>query len=145
MRLFSLYIDPALGIDKKTRRSIQRAAWRRWNKKPLNGLIFGFAMATPILIIPTLNHNPNLIPSLSSISFFLMLITGLIYGLSIVIVLQRFRFAQCVYAELQSRGYQVCLKCGYWLRDLNETIANCPECGCVRTPLASTTPTATEE
>jgi ssDNA-binding Zn-finger/Zn-ribbon topoisomerase 1 len=145
MRLFSPYIDPALGIDKKTRRSIQRAAWRRWNENPLNGLTFGFALATPILVMPTLHHNPNLIPSLNSFPFYLLLITAFIYGLSITFILRRFRFAPCIYAELRTRGFDVCPKCGYWLRDLDATVVQCPECGCVRTPPASTTPTATEE
>lgn len=140
MRLFSPYIDPALRIDKKTRRSIQRAAWRRWNENPVNGLVFGFAIAVPILIMPTLHHNPKLIPSLNAIPFFLLLITGLIYGLSIVIVLRRFRYAPCVYAELRSRGFDICPKCGYALHDLHETTTNCPECGHIRDAIPPTSP-----
>lgn len=132
MRLFSAYIDPALNIDKMTRRSINRAAWRRWNARPLNGLLIGFAIAIPILLLPRLSSNSLLIPYLNSIPFYLLFIGALTYGLSITIVLKRFRYAPCIYAELRARGYDVCPKCGYWLRDLDQSITKCPECAHLR-------------
>jgi ssDNA-binding Zn-finger/Zn-ribbon topoisomerase 1 len=30
------------------------------------------------------------------------------------------------------RGYDVCVKCGYWLKVLGEAIKRCPECGMAR-------------
>lgn len=34
---------------------------------------------------------------------------------------------------LSELGYEVCEKCGYWLRDLPRATARCPECGTPRT------------
>lgn len=30
---------------------------------------------------------------------------------------------------LHDLGHEVCLKCGYWLRDLPDAVTRCPECG----------------
>ena len=29
-------------------------------------------------------------------------------------------------------GYDICLNCGYWLRGLDDSVGNCPECGAER-------------
>ena len=47
-------------------------------------------------------------------------------------VLQRFRFAPCVYRATRSHGHDVCRKCGYWLRGLGDNVKRCPECGAER-------------
>jgi hypothetical protein len=47
-------------------------------------------------------------------------------------VLQRLRFAPCVYRALRGHGYDVCTRCGYWLRGLGDDISRCPECGTPR-------------
>lgn len=36
------------------------------------------------------------------------------------------------YHRIRLEGFDVCLKCGYWLRGLGEEITNCPECGAKR-------------
>ena len=47
-------------------------------------------------------------------------------------VLQRYRFAPCVYRAMRLHGHDVCTRCGYWLRGLDEGTACCPECGTER-------------
>ena len=39
------------------------------------------------------------------------------------------------YGLLRRYGYQVCGECGYWLKGLDDTTNNCPECGTKREPL----------
>ncbi len=44
-------------------------------------------------------------------------------------VLQRARFAPCVYRATRDHGHHVCLGCGYWLKGLDHETTRCPECG----------------
>ena len=46
-------------------------------------------------------------------------------------VFQRYRFAPLVYAALRHHGHDVCPKCGYWLKGLQDE-TRCPECGAER-------------
>jgi hypothetical protein len=139
-------IDPSLPIDSKTQRDVRRSAWRRWNRNPLNGLVFGIALVTPIFFFPWISEQLTPVQAWTGIPAFL--ITFLIYVLyisALTLVIKRWRYTPLVFAELRDRGFDVCLGCGYWLRDLDETIANCPECGCVRTALTSTSSSTTKE
>ena len=40
---------------------------------------------------------------------------------------------------LREMGYELCARCGYWLRGLGDDVKNCPECGaqCEPMPLAA--------
>ncbi|HIB66927.1 MAG TPA: hypothetical protein EYO33_17885 [Phycisphaerales bacterium] len=128
MRLSPPLIDPALPIDARTRRKIRRAAWRKWNENPARGITFGILGAAPIFCTPFLPRSfagrqigiPTLI---------LVALVILIYICLLSQILKRFWYAPFVYNELRNRGYEVCPKCGYWLRDLDQSIAQCPECG----------------
>ncbi len=39
------------------------------------------------------------------------------------------------YHRIRLEGFDICLKCGYWLRGLGDEITNCPECGTKREPV----------
>ena len=39
------------------------------------------------------------------------------------------------YHRIRLEGFDICLKCGYWLRGLGDEIRNCPECGTKREPM----------
>ncbi len=39
------------------------------------------------------------------------------------------------YYRIRLEGFDVCLKCGYWLRGLDDETTNCPECGTKREPM----------
>ena len=41
-------------------------------------------------------------------------------------------FARIVRTILRERGYDICIKCGYWLRGLDDNVQQCPECGAER-------------
>ncbi len=36
------------------------------------------------------------------------------------------------YYRIRLEGFDICVKCGYWLRGLGEDVSNCPECGAKR-------------
>ncbi len=63
----------------------------------------------------------------------LVIYVGMLFGLFYLV--QRFRYAPCVYAELREMQFNVCPRCGYWLRGLDETVTQCPECGSERRAL----------
>ncbi len=39
------------------------------------------------------------------------------------------------YYRIRLEGFDICLKCGYWLRGLGDEITYCPECGTKREPM----------
>jgi len=129
----STYIDPTIPIDPEARRSVRCAAWRKWNRNPINGLAFGLGLGVPILLFPWISHQLTPIQSWTGFPAFLATFSiYVLYLFTLAACLRRWRFAPLVYAELCDRGFDICLKCGYWLRDLDDGIINCPECGLKR-------------
>ena len=55
--------------------------------------------------------------------------------------MQHFRFAPHYRLAVRQLGYDVCVRCGYWLRGLDKSIKECPECGFERTNLHKQTST----
>jgi predicted RNA-binding Zn-ribbon protein involved in translation (DUF1610 family) len=45
-------------------------------------------------------------------------------------------YGRPVRRALRQEGYEVCVRCGYWLRDLTEREKRCPVCGAERQPMA---------
>ena len=59
----------------------------------------------------------------------------MVAGTWISLSAMRWRFSRrATYAALQEMGYNVCLRCGYWLRGLGDNEMRCPECGWQREP-----------
>jgi ssDNA-binding Zn-finger/Zn-ribbon topoisomerase 1 len=54
-------------------------------------------------------------------------------------ILGKYTWRPIVAAELRTFGYDVCPKCGYWLRGLGEDVRQCPECGAAREALDKST------
>jgi hypothetical protein len=128
--LFNLYIDESIPVDRETKRTIRRSAWRLWNRNPVNGLIFGIGLLTPIFVFPWISRQLAPVQSWTGIPDFLLTFSlYVVYLLALLICMRRWRYAPYVYDELRDRGFDVCLKCGYWLKDLDNTVKNCPECG----------------
>lgn len=61
-------------------------------------------------------------------------ITLLPIGLSFYAIL-RPRYRYHLRRLCRERGYEVCVKCGYWLRGLGDGVKQCPECGAEREPM----------
>jgi DNA-directed RNA polymerase subunit RPC12/RpoP len=134
MPLHPSLIDPAIPIDARGRRIIRRAAWRRWNENPVKGISFGLLGSAPIFLTAFLPAGV-VKRELSITALVLIGITFAIYLYALSLILRRFSYAPCVFRELREDGYDVCLRCGYWLRGLGEDIETCPECGSQRVPL----------
>ena len=139
MPLHPPLIDPAIPIDARGRRVIRRAAWRRWNENPIKGITFGLLGSAPIFLSAFLPASV-VKRELSITALVLIGITFVIYLYVLSLILRRFSYAPCVYAELRERGYEVCPNCGYWLRDLDDDVQCCPECGRSRGAIPPTQP-----
>jgi hypothetical protein len=136
MSWHGIYIDPAIKLERRARWRLHRDAWKLWFKDPLNSTLYGAGLVFSILVFMIL---PDVMSGLLGNDSWYFSVGALIVYLVLLFVLmlimRRFRFASCVYAELRKRGFDVCLRCGYLLVDLDDSVGHCPECGCSRTPL----------
>ena len=130
-------IDPELDLTPAQRREIGRAAWKRWMSDRTNMAVYGVGLLvalTLFMFVPDLTARwfggKSYYHSLGGLVIYVVLLFVLFY------TLRRFRFAPCVYAELRSRGFDVCHRCGYRLRGLGDDDQRRPECGAQRRPLS---------
>ena len=132
------FIDDALPLSNSERRAIVGDAWRLWMKQRLNVVLYTAMIALP-------NFFTILMPSLwkdyvGYHAWYHTVIGFACYTVTVLgglILLQRFRFAPCVYEQLRRQGHDVCPRCGYWLRGLDHSVTNCPECGASRMAIES--------
>lgn len=134
------FIDQDLRLTKRERKEIHRDAWRLWWANKWNMALYMTLPAFYLLTIffasdvggrvATLIGAGGLIQQLFragapvALFVFCFVVGGAI--------MQRSRFAPCVYRATRQRGYDICADCGYWLRGLNDEINRCPECGKAR-------------
>jgi len=137
------YINRDLPLTEKERKVVYRDAWKLWwaNKwnmalhltfclvclfAMLNAADFGGWLASSVGI----GGFPHKACRAASLLFVLIAAAVVIRA-----VLGRYRFAPCVYRATRRQGYDVCGKCGYWLKGLSDEIKRCPECGAAREAL----------
>ena len=130
IKLFSSFVDPAIPLDQATTKEIHRAAWERWQSTPVNMALLMAAILVPLMLDDLLfSFIENLFRTSRLNSYLISFLIYVPYLFGITWLFRHLRYAPCVFAELRDRGYEVCTKCGYWLRDLDQSIAQCPECG----------------
>ena len=123
------YIDRAIPLTRRQRKEIRREAWELWMKDWRNVMVYLALVAImigsmPLVVAFTRRLNAGKIPLVVT-----MFSVVVMYGL-----LQRFRFAPLVRRVLRWHGYEACVTCGYWLRELDAGIEVSPECGAAREP-----------
>jgi hypothetical protein len=134
------YIDPALPLHKEQRALIHGDAWRLWSANPWHTVLYVLMLLFSIPLVFVVGGLVNLVqgrPALSGFDLSAVISTMIVlvlFGVVGASLLQRFRFRACVYRALRERGYDVCMRCGYWLRDLADDERRCPECGAGREP-----------
>ncbi|MCP4591994.1 MAG: hypothetical protein GY842_14765 [bacterium] len=134
------YINRDLLLAKRERNAIHRDAWKLWWANKSNIVLYLTLPAFYLLTVFFASDAGGRIATFIGES-------GLVHGLfragaPVVLfilcfvlggaVLQRTRFAPCVHQATRQHGYDVCVKCGYWLRGLGDEIIRCPECGARR-------------
>ncbi|MDY7109077.1 MAG: zinc ribbon domain-containing protein [Planctomycetota bacterium] len=139
-RLWPTYIGRELALNKAQRKAIHREAWRLWLANRWNLVIYLIYIPLGVLVMIIARDLLGLLASVvgaGGMTYKAARIAGLLLGLIGYFVLggavlQRWRFAPCVWRALRARGHEVCPNCGYWLRDLPDDEDRCPECGALR-------------
>jgi hypothetical protein len=134
------YVSRDLSLTSQERKAIHRDAWKLWRANKWNIALYltlpAFYLLTVLCAsdvggrVATLIGAGGLIHKLfrAAAPVALFVICFVVGGA----VLQRTRFASCVYRATRQQGYDVCAKCGYWLKGLSDDINRCPECGMAR-------------
>ena len=134
------YVNRELPLTKQERKAVLRDAWKLWFANKWNIALYltlpAFYLATVFGasdvggLVATFAGGGGLIDKVfrAAAPVVLFVMCFVLGGA----VLQRYRFAPCVYRATRGHGYDVCAKCGYWLRGLGDDIKRCPECGCAR-------------
>ncbi len=127
--LFLDYVDPQLSLSREARREVRRRARAvRQSPRPidvLGALIPGLAMV--VVLVPWfifLPRSPWFILLLVSVQLPVTWVLATLVG--------RIAWKPRVNAALRELGYDVCSRCSYWLRGLNDDVGHCPECGSER-------------
>jgi hypothetical protein len=135
--LWPEYINRDLPLTPAERKAIHRDAWRLWWSKRSNIALYLTLPAFYLLTVFSAGDVGGRIAELigagglthrlfrAASPFVLFVICFVVGGA----ILQRFRFAPCVYRATRQHGYGVCVRCGYWLKGLNDQTQRCPECG----------------
>lgn len=140
------YIHRDLLLTRQERKTIHRDAWRLWWASKWNIVLYltlpAFYLTTVLFASDVGGRVARLIGARGLIHWLFR--AGAPVALFVICfvlggaILQRFRFAPCVYRATCNHGHDVCPKCGYWLRGLPEDIKRCPECGVTREPVSDT-------
>ncbi len=138
--LWPEYIDQDLGLSHQQRKAIHRDAWKLWSQNKKNILLYLTVPIVYLALIPFASDLGGRMASMLGAAGTLHVIARaaspvlLAAGCFVIggSVLQRYRFAPCVYQTLQEHGHDVCERCGFWLKGLPTEIEKCPECGTAR-------------
>lgn len=138
--LWPEYVNRELPLTKQERKAIHRDAWRLWWVNKWNIALYLTLPAFYLLAVFFASDVGGRAASLIGASGLIhrLLRAGApvaLFAICFVVggaVLQRSRFAPCVYRATRRHGHDVCLKCGYWLEGLGDDIKRCPECGAER-------------
>ena len=124
------YVDPQLSLTREERRRVRRRAWegtRLTGARPrwvdvVSALIPPAVMV--LVLLPTF-----LSARLPPWSIFPTLFVQVTVSWILMALLGRLSWKPRVNAAIGELGYDVCRRCGYWLRGLSDTVERCPECG----------------
>lgn len=125
-----------LTLTKEQRRQVIEMAHSHWKREPR----YRGALRT---------YQKAFVPFALLAIFFMCLVLFKAYRPPIhpAILYPAILFPACIWAFCRSRtpfirralrdlNYEVCMDCGYWLRELGASVTRCPECGAEREPMS---------
>lgn len=71
---------------------------------------------------------------------FVLAMVLMVAGMFALFGLLRPRYDHHLRRVVRDRGYEMCLRCGYWLEELSDDMTQCPECGVKRDPVSKRSP-----
>ncbi|MCK4871675.1 MAG: hypothetical protein KAS72_03010 [Phycisphaerales bacterium] len=137
------FVDRELPLTREQRRAIDRDAWKMWFRNRWNFILYMLVPISYVLALPLLRDAAGMLAGTLGADGLgqRMVRAGVVILLPAACfvlagaVLQRWRFAPCVYEATRRHGCDVCTRCGYWLRGLDDDAQRCPECGARREPM----------
>jgi hypothetical protein len=128
------YIHRDLPLTKQERKAIYRDAWKLWWGNRWNlALYMAFCLAGFLALLNAAEFGGWVAGSMGisglplkvcrAATLLMVLLAAAIFMRA---VLGRYRFAPCIYQATREHGYDVCAKCGYWLRGLFRRINALP-------------------
>jgi len=132
------HVPPAIRLSTEERRRFTRAYRHLHSPRTLSAQTIGFSLGLIALVLwfVLLSY---LAPRMVGIGgcFLAALMLGALYP-AIWLLIAAADYAlgrRRTYGALRLVGYDVCPRCGYWLRGLPEDEDRCPECGAKRQPM----------
>ena len=136
------YADPDLPLSFWKR---QKVAWRRVPLRTLpvsirwRRIVFGLGTVLPTIVaVPLAIKATTVMASrIGGVGQFIPLLLLLVVPTYWIWTCALYGFVSRTehYHRIRLEGFDICLKCGYWLRGLGDEITNCPECGTKREPM----------
>jgi len=141
----SILSDPQLAISKRERTRILGAASSAWFKVHAHLALYIFVTVVWIALMTVgtmLLEDVGRHSMMYSVLLWVVLLPIYLFGLHYLIF--HYGFRPLLYRELHSRGYDVCLGCGYVLVDIplsdpGSGSSKCPECATLRSALPERT------
>lgn len=129
MRIFDWYYSNGdLPLNKKQRKEIRRSAWRLWKRDWRHRTLY----VTSQLVLGLSSAAVIMYPPLNFWQRWILLTTCMCLWSFGHQLLERVSVVPLGRRLMRQRGIEVCIRCGYWLRDLGKDVTQCPECGCRR-------------
>ncbi len=129
-------------LSRDQRRTVNRRAFVDFLRHPLRVAAFLGVQMVPVLIMMVVGQNavPLLIGPTGPVNHYMLIVVLALlvwYAVQMVTMLWVWRniYGPHLRRAMRDVGWEVCLKCGYSLRGL-EDVKRCPECGAKREPMA---------
>ena len=138
-RLYRGLIDPDLArmLTRAQQESVlqrmahHRLLWRQATRSAIVPLLVANAFIASMMVINfwTGRHATPLMHFLTAISVPIALLAFFFPWIA------RRRSRRAFLCAVRDLGYDLCTHCGYWLRELDDSVKQCPECGAQREPM----------
>ena len=133
--LLGNYLEPQWSLDAAQRREVHRIAHRKYLSRTT---LFGLTAVWLVAILVSLKlFQSALGVSLAMFGLGRVAAEFLSHAFIVVPLIVagswtfRFVYLRPIRRAMRDLGYNVCLKCGYWLKGLDDRTPSCPECGAV--------------
>jgi hypothetical protein len=128
------YVPREIQLDASQRTDLAHTMrWHHhWNWT--QSLAFALVLAAIIAVnIWAMGPIVRLIPALSSsvVSIILRILSAVVAWVTVAWI-RRSNAEPATAQALRELGFDMCIECGYWLRDLRADQSSCPECGATR-------------
>lgn len=128
------YAPPDLKLSRAQKREARQRTWRLY-RTTISSLAICLGTATLLGVV-----YGGVIMLIDAVYLGRLYPIVVVFGPLVVVALTwmaiafagRWIYGKAHYQALRDMGFDVCMRCGYWLRGLPATAPQCPECGALR-------------